>query len=657
MPERTHFLLQKDALFFRLSWLAVPVFLFIANTTCAQQKSPKYDADSLEIERLTEEVGTYFRAGEPDKARIFVDSIYTLASKTGMIEKTGDCYYNYGLIERRLSNNESALDYLTRAISLYKREKLWHKASRCYTFSAQIYLDEMDYKTAATNFSESLKLRRRISDSAGMANNLMNLGGISYYLGSFSEATDYYYRALRIANELKNTDHSALALMNLSNVHTRQNNHSKAIEYLVQALEYYRSSGSRKSESDVLLNLGITYYKMGEIKKAENVYLESLKIKEELGNDFSGMMKLYNNLGMIAREYGDDNKAMEYYASTLDLSRQINDKHTEAIALSNLGARMMVKGDTASLPLLLESLELTQGLGFKKLLLNIYDNLQQYYSKFGDYQKAYYYALNYQAMNDTLFNEESAAKIIELQTKYDTEMKEKENEILRNQANILQLRILVLAISVIAIIIIAFSIILLFGLKRKALKQSLELMEKENKLNRLEFEKQEKETRHLQEVVFAEEQINKLQRRQLQDKNKELTTSTLQIINKNEALSHIREIAAKALKDDECDGKTCIQQLIREVDANINLHEQWETFKMHFESVHTGFFTRLLEKYPTLTQNELKLCAYLRMNLSSKEIARMLNISIESGNTKRYRLRKKLQLENDKNLVAFLTEF
>lgn len=633
------------------------MLLFIINPTNAQQISPEYETDSLKIERLTAEVVTYFRTGEPETARIYVDSIYALASNNGMKEKVGDCYYNYGLIERRLGNNEKSLDYLTKAISLYNKEKLWQKAARCYTFSAQIYLGEKDYTSAARNFTESLRLRKRSGDSAGMANNLMNLGGVNYYLGNFSEATEYYYRALRIANDLNDANHSALALKNISNVHTSQNNHQKAIEYLLQALDHYRSSGSRKSESDVLLNLGIAYYKLGDINNAENFYQESLKIKEDLDGDISGIMKLYNNLGMIAREQGDESKAMEYYTSALNLAQQIGDRHTEAITLNNLGARMMARGDTAALPLLLESLELAQGLGLKKLTRNIYDNLQQYYSKFGDYKQAYFYALHYQAISDTLFNEESAAKIIELQTKYDTEMKEKENEILRNQASILQLRIMILAISAVAIAILASSIILVFVLKRKALRQNLELMEKENKLNRLEIEKQEKETRHLQEVVFAEEQINKLQRRQLQDKNRELSTSTLQIINKNEALNNIREIAAKALKDDKCDGKACIQQLIHAVDANINLDEQWESFKKHFESVHTGFFVRLLEKHPTLTQNELKLCAYLRMNLSSKEIAQMLNISIESGNTKRYRLRKKLQLANEENLVAFLSDF
>ena len=195
------------------------------------------------------------------------------------------------------------------------------------------------------------------------------------------------------------------------------------------------------------------------------------------------------------------------------------------------------------------------------------------------------------------------------------------------------------------------------GLKRKALNQNLRLLEKENQLNKLAIEKQDQETKHLEEILFAEEQITKLQKRQLEDKNRELSTLTLQIINKNEALNDIRQTAANALQDEDCDGKDCIRQLIRQVDVNMDLDDQWEAFKRHFESVHTGFFARLLERFPKITQNELKLCAYLRMNLSSKEIAQMLNITIESATTKRYRLRKRLQLKNDDNLVSFLSDF
>ncbi len=636
---------------------AIIFILLIVNPSAAAQASNTPDNDSLEMERLTEKVRTYFRARDFDSASITVDSIYELAVVTGNNEKIGDSHFNHGLIDRALGNHESFLEHTQRAISFYRKAKEWNKAARSYTSIAQFHVNENNYAAAEANYIQSLELREQLGDSLGMANNLLNLGGTTYYSGNLLRSTEYFYQALRLANALENTDLSALAVMNISNIHTRNNNHYKAIEYLLQALEYRQKAGDRKSESDILLNLGIAYYEMGEPYQAEDHYRQSLIIKEELGDDLPGMIKLYNNLGIISRFRGDDNKAMEYYASTLELSRQINDRQTEAVALSNLGALLMTNNDKEALPLLQESLELARELNLKKLMLNIYDNLQQYYSKFGDFEQAYYYALHHQSVNDSIFNADIAASIIELQTQYDTEMKEKENELLRNRGSILQLRILILIISVVSIIIIASSLIIMMGLKRKALNQNLRLLEKENQLNRLEIEKQEQETKHLQEILFAEEQITKLQKRQLEDKNKELSTLTLQIINKNEALNSIRQTAVSALKDETCDGKDCIRQLIREVDVNIDLDNQWEAFKRHFESVHTGFFARLLERFPEITHNELKLCAYLRMNLSSKEIAQMLNITIESATTKRYRLRKRLQLKNDDNLVSFLNEF
>ena len=187
--------------------------------------------------------------------------------------------------------------------------------------------------------------------------------------------------------------------------------------------------------------------------------------------------------------------------------------------------------------------------------------------------------------------------------------------------------------------------------------QSKKLRDKESELHKLALEKRAHENQHLQQVLFAEEQINKLQKEKLQQKNRELSASTLHILNKNEVLGNIRKTANLALKDKEVDKANYFRELIREIDNNTNLDEQWDQFKLHFESVHKGFFRKLTNNYPNLTQNELKLCAYLRMNLSTKEIAQMLHISVDSVTTKRYRLRKKLQLDTEENLVGFLSDY
>ena len=206
-------------------------------------------------------------------------------------------------------------------------------------------------------------------------------------------------------------------------------------------------------------------------------------------------------------------------------------------------------------------------------------------------------------------------------------------------------------------LLVAMFFIFLFSTKRKSLIQSKMLHNREKELHKLDMEKREKENEHLQQVLFAEEQINKLQKEKLQQKNRELSTSTLHILNKNEVLGNIKKMAQQAVADDGVDKQSCFVNLIHEIDNNTNLDEQWDQFKLHFESVHKGFFEKLTRDFPNLTQNELKLCAYLRMNLSTKEIAQMLHISTESVTTKRYRLRKKLLLGNEENLVGFIGGF
>jgi DNA-binding CsgD family transcriptional regulator len=94
-----------------------------------------------------------------------------------------------------------------------------------------------------------------------------------------------------------------------------------------------------------------------------------------------------------------------------------------------------------------------------------------------------------------------------------------------------------------------------------------------------------------------------------------------------------------------------IQRMLTEEDK---LNEQWEQFSIHFDRVHAGFLSLLKDRYTTINQQELKLCAYLIMNLSSKEIAQLMAISVRGVEVSRYRLRKKLQIPTEMNLFEFL---
>lgn len=165
-------------------------------------------------------------------------------------------------------------------------------------------------------------------------------------------------------------------------------------------------------------------------------------------------------------------------------------------------------------------------------------------------------------------------------------------------------------------------------------------------LNQLELDRSEKEVVRLKNEKLEAD---------IAYKNKELANMTMHLIQRGEALSKIKETILAVVKNhDFSDSNINFRQLIRLIRNVERTNEDWEQFSIHFNHVNEGFFATLKERYPDLTPNELKLCAFLRLNLSSKEIAQLMNITIKGVEVGRYRLRKKLKLDSEVNLNDFL---
>jgi DNA-binding CsgD family transcriptional regulator/membrane protein implicated in regulation of membrane protease activity len=171
----------------------------------------------------------------------------------------------------------------------------------------------------------------------------------------------------------------------------------------------------------------------------------------------------------------------------------------------------------------------------------------------------------------------------------------------------------------------------------------------------------EKEEFLKQEAIANEQQIVKIRTEQLQaelaSKSRELANSAMNIVYKNELLQKISDEITQ-MKDSS--GKKLSEEQLRKIqkviDDGMSDERDWNLFESSFNEAHESFFKKLKAQHPDLVPNDLKLCAYLRMNMNSKEMASLLNISLRGVEIRRYRLRKKLNLEHDKNLVEFLME-
>jgi len=168
-----------------------------------------------------------------------------------------------------------------------------------------------------------------------------------------------------------------------------------------------------------------------------------------------------------------------------------------------------------------------------------------------------------------------------------------------------------------------------------------------------------REIYHSQQALAQAELENaRLQEKKLlqeiEFKNKELTSYTINFIQKNELMEELKESInqLKKLSDQEVSKQLNI--LNRLVDSSFNIDKDWEDFRLHFEQVHQDFFKLLKERCPELSSGELKLCALIKLNMNMKEAAAILGISPESVKTARYRLRKKFELSREESLVDYI---
>ena len=177
--------------------------------------------------------------------------------------------------------------------------------------------------------------------------------------------------------------------------------------------------------------------------------------------------------------------------------------------------------------------------------------------------------------------------------------------------------------------------------KQQLLKNRMDL--RKTDLERERLEKEERKRR--KKILILEEEILL--------KNKELTTTALLVNQHTETLKQISE-KLKVFRRKSTKEKTTVKDINSLIRASANVKNDWDTFRIHFEKVHPSFFKILVTKHPNLTQTDLRHAAYIRMKLSTKEIAGLLNISPTSVQMSRVRLKKKMELTKEVNLRNYI---
>jgi tetratricopeptide (TPR) repeat protein/DNA-binding CsgD family transcriptional regulator len=468
-------------------------------------------------------------------------------------------------------------------------------------------------------------------------------------LNDFVKAQQVYLHAEKVLDSIRETiadssyiKHKISITNAIATIFFRTNKLDDARKYYEQVIDILQHA--RESELPFRTgtyymitynNIGSVYLQKGEYDPAETFYLKAMSYLAE--NDKKGMSTILNNLGIIEKDRGNYQQALDYLNRSLSLRREEGYLAGEVQALNNIGDLLWKTGQTGRA---LDTLLKVSRMAKENQLLPSYnialEKLSAIHYELGDYKEAYEAHLEYKSHYDSLMNQENLNYITQLEMQQRFEQKINEENLLRQKEDLARQRRegMYLATIIIASLVLTI-LILLYALQRGKLKRH-QLKAEKNELKRKSLE-------------LENDKLNL----QLELKNKELTTNVIYLARTNEFISEVAEKLLKRRIYFTKENQKLIDELIRDL-QNFSERDTWKEFELRFQEVHSEFYKKLIDKFPDLSSNEKKLCAFLRLNMTTKEISAITYQSINSITVARSRLRKKLGIDKDENLVAFL---
>lgn len=317
--------------------------------------------------------------------------------------------------------------------------------------------------------------------------NIAYLNMALYYelKGDNSKALDNFLKAEDCAEKHNNIKYLASIYGSLSNFYLEQiKNTKKALEYSLKGLQIAKQMGARSFEANALVGVGNIYYNANEYKQSLDYYLQALDILDSLGAQNSAAT-VDNNIGSSYSGLNEYDKSVEYYQKALNIYRKLDNTDGVATALANIGNVYNMKGDTKQgIQYSLEALPMARKVHDDDLVDYIYSFLAEGYSKTGNYKKAYDYQVALSNLKDTLFNDASVKQVNDMQVKYDTEKKEKENKILELSVNRQKLINYSVSVGLLLVLTLAFFVYRGYMNKKKAheeLAEKNKIIEEKNK--------------------------------------------------------------------------------------------------------------------------------------------------------------------------------
>ena len=562
-------------------------------------------------------------------------------SITGVLENTKDKETQVLLFlslsqEYRGKDIDSAIHYANTAFKLADTINYKFGKAKAASNLGSYYISKNILDTAKVYYTQAKGFFEQIDSTFSYAQNIMRIGNINLAQNNHIEALKLYQECLVISKQYNYNSLMPHLYNNMGLLYKQIEDYDDAQANFDKAYNLFLEQNDEANSVYPLFNRALVQSILGKDEEAINGYLNltSYHLRTE---NWVSLASVYNSISEIYLKNEDYPRAKEYLNMALNAMENKKDSFNsgpssfyKASIYSNAAELFELERDfKKSKAYAHKAIKIALNNSYKldlfksaKILGNIFDTEKKvdsslyYHKMYIDYSEAYQDEYDFKQLTK-----------LKMQNEFDAILKQKEIQRIYQEAEYKNRELRYVTITIIAVLSAIILVLLYFNQKNKNAKLKLK---EEN-------------------LVLEKIKLNQ----DLDYKKKELVSNLMYLMEKNEFITSISKKLIELKPDAKKDNKDLIQQIINEIRQNSS-NKMWEEFEIRFKEVHVRFYNELHKAHPDLTLNEVKICAFLRLNMSTKEISAITHQSIKSINMARFRLRKKLDIDRDENLITYL---
>lgn len=584
--------------------------------------------DTLKL-RTVNNIVNYYMYRDAKLAMYYAREELKLSQELKFQSGTALSNYQLGIVYNNLDKIDSARHYYKTSLKLSKKIENKVYISQAHRGLAILEFHQGNLIAADSINDLDLEHTLKYNDSTGAALSYDFKGTINQNKGYYSIALTNVLKGLGLFEAIGDSIRIADSFNHLATLEHNLKNYQKAIEYNKLALAIYEDYEDTYYQAQALNDIGV----MNKLLKKEEqalIYFERSIKKSKIAKVVSLESAALTNIGATYLQLNDPQKAIEFLNKSISLSETINAQRRIAIAQNRLAeAHILLNHPKLALMRLNEVKAYVNTSENKSILMTALKHSSKANEQLGNTNLALQEHKALSQLSDSLLNIEKIKNIEELRIIYESERKEaalalQEEEIktLSEKAKVDKLTKGLYAGGMASTL--ALSGLLVFGFRQRIKK------------NRIAREKQEE-----------------IYKKEIEHKKKELASQTLHLVQKNTFIQELME-NLENIKNSPEKFKMEFRRIVMLLKKENASDKDWEVFKTYFAEVHNDFDQKLKTLYPDISEKEIRLAAFLRMNLTTKEIAVTLNVLPDSILKSKYRLKKKLELEKETDLTSFL---